>query len=130
MIAIRAGQLIDGNGNTPTKNGIVLIEGERIKQVGPADQVQIPPDAQVIDASAKTVLPGLIDVHVHVHNLGGPEGNFALAEATGTQAKLALPGGFVCPARSQNGLYDAVQSCIRPRTWMWLCAMRLKKASW
>ena len=62
MIAIRAGQLIDGNGNTPTKNGIVLIEGERIKQVGPAEQVQIPPDAQVIDASAKTVLPGLIDV--------------------------------------------------------------------
>ncbi len=89
MKAIRAGTLIDGNGKEPIKDAVVLIEGERIKQVGPAAQVQIPGHAEIIDASDKTVLPGLIDVHVHVHNLGGPEGNFSLAEATGSQAKLA-----------------------------------------
>lgn len=90
MIAIRAGTLIDGNGNTPIQDAVILIEGERLAQVGPAAQVRIPADVEVIDASGKTVLPGLIDVHVHVHSLGGPDGNFFLSEASGTQAKLAL----------------------------------------
>src|SRR4029078_3755976 len=90
MIAIRAGTLVDGNGQAPIKDAVVLIQGERIKQVGAAAEVKMPPDAEVIDASDKTVLPGLIDVHVHVHNFGGPEGNFALAEAAGSQGKLAL----------------------------------------
>ena len=90
MIAIRAGTLVDGNGNAPIQDAVILIDGERIKQVGPAAQVQIPPDAEVIDASGKTVLPGLIDVHVHVHSLGGSDGNFFVWEASGSQAQLAL----------------------------------------
>ena len=46
--------------------------GERIADVGPATSVQVPAGARVIDLSAATVLPGLIDGHVHT--MGGPSG--------------------------------------------------------
>ena len=47
------------------ENGVVLVEGDRITEVGPADQVTIPEGTQVFDLSGKTVIPGLIDVHAH-----------------------------------------------------------------
>src|SRR5205823_11746965 len=46
------------------------IEGDRIVQVGRAGEVAIPPDAEVIDTSGRVMLPGLIDVHVHLIILG------------------------------------------------------------
>ncbi len=71
MIAIKAGTLIDGTGTTPLTDAVILVNGEKITQVGPAAAVAIPPDAEVIDASNKVVLPGLIDGHVHVQGQGG-----------------------------------------------------------
>ncbi|HEY7543705.1 MAG TPA: amidohydrolase family protein, partial [Blastocatellia bacterium] len=64
LTAIRCGQLIDGKSNAPVSNAVILIEGERIKQVGA--NIAIPSSAQVIDLSRATVLPGLIDNHTHV----------------------------------------------------------------
>ena len=64
--AIRAGLLIDGNGGAPTRDAVVLVEGKRIKAVGPAATVRIPEGAETLDASGKTVMPGLIDTHVHI----------------------------------------------------------------
>ena len=46
-------------------NGIVLINGNIIEAVGPADGITIPEDALIVDASGKTVIPGLIDTHAH-----------------------------------------------------------------
>lgn len=43
----------------------VVVEGERIKQAGPARQVKIPADAQVVDGAGKFLIPGLWDMHVH-----------------------------------------------------------------
>src|SRR4030095_106320 len=67
-IAIRAGKLFDSNAGKMLTNQVVLINGERITDVGPAGQVQIPAGAQVIDLSQQTVLPGLIDGHTHIFN--------------------------------------------------------------
>lgn len=64
LTAIRCGQLIDGKSNTPLANAVILIEGERIKQVGA--NLAIPPSAHLIDLSRATVLPGLIDNHTHI----------------------------------------------------------------
>jgi imidazolonepropionase-like amidohydrolase len=64
MIAIRAGHLIDGRSAAPIQNAVILIEGEKIKAVGP--NLAIPAGAQVIDLSKSTVLPGLIDCHTHI----------------------------------------------------------------
>jgi imidazolonepropionase-like amidohydrolase len=71
MIAIKAGKLIDGTGSSPLTDVVVLLEGEKIAQVGKAEAVIVPPDAEVIDASDKTVMPGMIDGHVHVRGEGG-----------------------------------------------------------
>jgi imidazolonepropionase-like amidohydrolase len=64
-LAIKCGKLIDGTGNDPIDNSIVVIGGSKIVEVG--ESVTIPNQAKVIDASDKTVMPGLIDGHVHLN---------------------------------------------------------------
>jgi len=64
-LAITNGIVIDGRGSDPLTEAVVLIEGERITAVGRRDQVSIPRDATVIDAGGGSILPGLIDTHVH-----------------------------------------------------------------
>src|SRR5579862_8138389 len=64
--AVRAGRLFDPKSGQMIPNQVVLIQGERILQVGPAASVSIPSGARVIDLSRATVLPGLIDGHVHL----------------------------------------------------------------
>ncbi len=64
--AIKAKQLIDGYGGKAITDAIMLIEGKRILAVGSAAEIEIPKDANFIDASEKTLMPGLIDTHVHI----------------------------------------------------------------
>jgi imidazolonepropionase-like amidohydrolase len=63
LVAVRAGRMFDAKAGTMVNNQIILIKGDRIADVGPS--VQIPPEARVIDLSSATVLPGMIDGHVH-----------------------------------------------------------------
>lgn len=65
IVALKGGRLIDGHGGTPVENVIVVIKGDRIAAVGKAEAVSIPPQAEVIDVTGKTVMPGLIDAHLH-----------------------------------------------------------------
>src|SRR5690349_25072774 len=44
----------------------VIVRGERIERVGPRGAVEVPPGAQVIDGRGRTLMPGLIDAHVHL----------------------------------------------------------------
>src|SRR5260370_36513748 len=67
QILIKAGRLVDGRSANVQPNVGILIEGERIKAVGPLAQIQgQAPNARVIDLSQMTVLPGLIDAHTHL----------------------------------------------------------------
>ena len=63
LVAVRSGRMFDAMAGTMLNNQIILIRGDRIADVGPA--VQIPPGARVIDLGGATVLPGMIDAHVH-----------------------------------------------------------------
>src|SRR2546426_1941662 len=65
---VKAGRLVDARAGAVLTNQAILIEGERIKELGPAGAVagHSPPGAKVIDLSAATVLPGLIDCHTHI----------------------------------------------------------------
>jgi len=66
-VLIKAGRLIDGRSDGPQAGVGILIEGDRIKAVGPLAQVQAQArGARVIDLSQMTVLPGFIDAHTHL----------------------------------------------------------------
>ena len=66
VTAIRAGRLFDSKAGQTLTDQVVLIEGEKITEIGPSSRVPIPAGAQVIDLSQATVLPGLIDAHTHI----------------------------------------------------------------
>jgi imidazolonepropionase-like amidohydrolase len=67
-VAIRAGHLFDSKSGQMLTNQVVVINGDKITDVGTADRVRIPSGARVIDLSQATVLPGLIDAHTHVYS--------------------------------------------------------------
>src|SRR5882724_12228971 len=67
IVLVKAGRLVDGRSQQVQTNVGILIEGERIKAVGPLAQIQgQAAGARVIDLSQMTVLPGLIDAHTHL----------------------------------------------------------------
>lgn len=71
VVAIRAGHVFDSKSGRLLTNQVVLIGGEKIVDVGAANSVAIPPNSRMIDLSSATVLPGLIDTHLHLYNGSG-----------------------------------------------------------
>ncbi len=70
VLALVGGRLIDGYGGLPLENSVVVVRGNRIEAVGRQGEVAIPPDARVLSTEGQTVLPGLMDMHVHLMLLG------------------------------------------------------------
>jgi len=105
LMVIRAGTLIDGQSETPRKNQLIFVRGQRIEKVADGSSA-IPAGAKMIDLSSATVLPGLIDSHTHLFlwgedpAKGGYDANIlkagiALRAARATYAaKRALEQGF------------------------------------
>jgi imidazolonepropionase-like amidohydrolase len=105
LTVIRAGTLIDGQSETPRKNQLIFVRGNRIEKVADSSSA-IPAGAKTIDLSNATVLPGLIDSHTHLFlwgedpAKGGYDANIlkagiALRAARATYAaKRALEQGF------------------------------------
>lgn len=73
-LALVGGMLLDGYEAPPIHHAAVVIEGNKIVQVGPASEVRIPPNATVIDTKGRVMLPGLIELHAHLMILG--HGNY------------------------------------------------------
>ncbi len=70
-IALTGATLIDGTGAAPLRDATVVVEGRQIAAVGPAGSVAPPPGATVYDLAGRTLLPGLIDGHVHLRAYAG-----------------------------------------------------------
>lgn len=70
-IALVGGRLIDGNGGSPLEDACILLRGREILAVGPRTSTGVPDDALRYDVAGKTILPGLIDGHVHIRSFAG-----------------------------------------------------------
>ena len=70
LVALVGGKVLTMEGEEIINDGVVLIDGKRIKAVGTRSAVKIPSGAEVIDVTGKTVMPGLVDAHAH-----GPQGS-------------------------------------------------------
>ena len=81
-VALRAGRLFDPKSGAHLINQVVIIRGDRITEVGTAGRVEIPTGTSVIDLSQATVLPGLIDGHVHLTDGHGGQREQAIHTAT------------------------------------------------
>src|SRR5882724_13564284 len=71
---ILAGHLFDGKSDRLLSNQVIVIQGDRIAEVGPAGSITIPSGAQQIDLRSGTVLPGLIEGHNHMFKVGDHPG--------------------------------------------------------
>lgn len=101
VIAIRAGRLFDSRNGTMVNNQIVLVKGDRITDVGP--NLAIPAGARVIDLSNATVMPGMIDAHVHVNTGGATPTQRALIALANAQTDLEAGFTTVLDMDSRGG---------------------------
>ena len=109
LIAVRAGRMFDATSGANLTNQVILISGDRITEVGSADRVKVPGGAKVIDLNQATVLPGLIDGHVHLTDAaGGLQHQMLVAVHSATQS---LNAGFTTQVAmgSHGGGYADVE---------------------
>ena len=71
-IAFKNVRIITMKGDEVIENGTILIDSNKITAIGNAAAIQIPADAKVFDLSGKTIMPGIVDVHAHLHT--SPDG--------------------------------------------------------
>ena len=99
-IAIRAGKLIDGKGEQPVANALILVEGDKIVSVTPGGAA--PSGAELIDLSRATVLPGFIDTHTHVLL----NGDISAEEYDAQLLKQSIPYRAILGARNARIALD------------------------
>src|SRR5262244_4260359 len=99
VFAVKAAHALDARAGAMINNAVIIIEGDRVKEVGAG--LAVPANAEVVDLGSKTVLPGLIDCHTHLtfepsqmgySSLGVSVPRSALTGAK--NARLTLEAGF------------------------------------
>jgi dihydroorotase len=88
MLLIKNGRVIDPASNTDAALD-VLLDGEKIKEVGPVGKIASPRGAEILDASGLIVAPGFIDLHAHLREPGQES-----SETIETGTRAAARGGF------------------------------------
>jgi len=87
--AIRAGRLLDVESGRVLTNQVILVRDGRIQAVGP--NLKVPEDANLIDLTNQTVLPGLVDCHTHLADLADSEPLSLLRKSAVETAYAAIP---------------------------------------
>src|SRR5512137_2190464 len=102
MLLIKNGRVVDPATKTDAALD-VLLDGEKIKEVGPAGKIAAPPGTGIFDATGLIVSPGFIDMHVHLREPGQES-----SETIETGTKSAARGGFtaVCCMPNTKPVHD------------------------
>jgi imidazolonepropionase-like amidohydrolase len=113
VVAIRTARLFDPRSGTLVPNQTILIRGEHIAEVGTS--IEIPREARIIDLTNGTVLPGMIDAHVHVNTGGDTPAQRAITALANAQTDLQAGFTTVLDMDSRGGfntvdLRDAINS--------------------
>jgi imidazolonepropionase-like amidohydrolase len=105
VVVIHAGQLFDGKSDRMANNQVIVIQGERIAEVGAAGSVKVPAGAQEIDLGTGTMVPGLIEGHNHM---------FKSWEHEGSGAEAAVPAVPV-PGTAFSTPYATILAAMNAR---------------
>ena len=100
--AIVGGTVVDLQGKAPIENAVIIVEGERISAIGEAGSVKIPDGAEQIDAAGAWLIPGLMNMHVHLGLI--LPGKMAAELANESEAALALRMAANARASLQAGV--------------------------
>ena len=100
-MAIRAGRLFDAKAGAMLNNQVILIKGDRITDVGPG--LAVPQGAQVIDLSGGSVLPGMMDTHVHLFGANGTSTERVVQAMVRAQAMLGAGFTTIMDMDSRGG---------------------------
>jgi imidazolonepropionase-like amidohydrolase len=90
-LALVGGSLIDGTGNAPVRDSVVLIRNGRIEAVGTADSLPVPNGYEAVSTDGMTVLPGLWDLHVHLMYAGHPNSRYWFETYTPQFERIVMP---------------------------------------
>ena len=112
QLAIKGKTLIDGNGGPVVKDPVILLEGSRIKSIGGKDKVAIPNGVEVIDAGHCTLMPGMMDLHIHLCDVQQPHIQELSRGAVGSDAAAAADVRLFPRA---DLLRDGLHHAARPR---------------
>ena len=107
-LVIRGGTLLDGTGAAPRPDAAVVVDGERIIACGRSADIAVPEGATVIEARGRTILPGLIDMHVHTSLCGEESFPLFLALGVTTIRDCAAEPSELLPLRGRVASGDVV----------------------
>ena len=116
-LVIKAKHMVDVENGKLIENPIVVIEGNLFKQIGQQGQIKIPEDAQVIDLPEHTLLPGFMDMHVHLTSSARHHGYKRLAISLPRSALY----GVVSAEKTLMSGFTTVRNVGAPDTQMSLC---------
>lgn len=94
VLVLRDFTLIDGRGGPPQADAAMVVEDGRITFVGPASEVEVPENAEVVDLSGRFVMPGLINLHGHLGNVVGLTQDPSNFTRDNVQKQLALYAAY------------------------------------
>jgi len=87
-IALVGGTVVDLNGGAPLRDAVVLVEGEKITAIGPADKISVAAGVEVVDVTGTWLIPGLMNMHIHLGIV--LPGKMAAELANETEGELTL----------------------------------------